>query len=352
MPDLIGSVASLTGYHDRDLLASTLVEVLADWLQPAGLCMYRCVGEPDQMRLMLQAGVERGGLRARGDPPWTPLEALPAVADWPVHRQALANGHPVLGRRAGSGGALTSVFPLTLDTERHGLIEVRSDQALSVEQQGLVAGVLKIYRNQIGLLDYSERDTLTGLLNRKTFDEQFNKCLLEDTACPPSTPSAAPVHDERRREGSAMRYWIGVIDIDHFKRVNDNFGHLIGDEVLLLVARLLRTALRQGDLLYRFGGEEFVVLLRADGRAAAAVAFERLREQMQSHRFPQVGGVTISLGFSALRVHDTASAAFERADQAVYYAKQHGRNQVRCHEALIESGGLEVNDKVGAIELF
>ncbi len=350
MPDLIGSVASLTGYHDRDLLASTLVEVLADWLQPSGLSMYRCVGEPERPRLLLQAGLQRGAAPARGDPPWTPLEALPAAAEWPVHRQALASGRPVLGMPAVQGGELMSVFPLMIGTERFGLIEVRGDRPLSVEQQGLVAGVLKIYRNQIGLLDYSERDTLTGLLNRKTFDEQFGKCLEEDDAglCVPPPLDGA----ERRQGRAASSHWLGVIDIDHFKRVNDGWGHLIGDEVLLLVARILRGAFRYGDRLYRFGGEEFVVLLRADGRVHAEAAFERFRAQMEAFRFPQVGQVTASVGFTELRRQDSASAAFERADRAVYQAKDSGRNRVRCHEALIESGALEASDKVGAIELF
>ncbi len=351
MPDLIGSVASLTGYHDRELLASTLVEVLADWLQPEGLGMYRCVGERDAQRLMLQAGLRRGVTPTRADPPWTPLEALPLAADWPSHRQALVTGRPVLGVPGGEGEPLLSVFPLTLGTERVGLVEVRSRAPLGIDQQRLVGGVLKIYRNQVGLLDYSERDTLTGLLNRKTFDEQFGKCLQQDHPPRPVLPVTDDAADRRAPE-PALHHWLGLIDIDHFKRVNDGYGHLIGDEVLLLVGRLLRSAFRHGDRLYRFGGEEFVVLLRADGRTCAEAAFERFRLQMEAHRFPQVGQVTASVGFTELRQLDTASAAFERADRAVYQAKQSGRNRVRCHEALIESGALQASEKVGAVELF
>ncbi len=127
--------------------------------------------------------------------------------------------------------------------------------------------ILRIYRNFQGLLDYSERDTLTGLLNRKTFDESFLKAMAE-----PCAAAGAGVAGERP-PGTAARarsYWLGVIDIDHFKRVNDNHGHLIGDEVLLLLARLMRSSFRFHDRLYRFGGEEFVVLMRcADATAAA-----------------------------------------------------------------------------------
>ncbi len=335
MPDLIGSVVSLTGYRDRDRIDNTVVAVLADWLQPLALSLHRCVGTPDDLRLLRQASVRHGLELEPGDPPWTPLHALPALAERPWHRRALAAGEPLLDVPVGrDGGApLLSLFPVWIGSERFGLVEVISAEPLSAERRRLVDGVLTIYRNQIGLLDYSEHDTLTGLLNRKTFDDQFIKCLGEHAG-----------------GGSAL--WLGVIDIDHFKRVNDGFGHLIGDEVLLLVARLLRSAFRHGDRLYRFGGEEFVVLLRADAREQAAIAFERFRAQMEGFRFPQVGVVTVSVGYTRLRPLDNASGAFERADQAVYYAKQHGRNQLQCHEQLIETGALQVNEKVGEIELF
>jgi diguanylate cyclase (GGDEF)-like protein len=82
--------------------------------------------------------------------------------------------------------------------------------------------------------------------------------------------------DDRRVEAHRVRHFIGVIDIDHFKRVNDAHGHLIGDEVLLL-SRLLRASFRFYDKLYRFGGEEFVVLMRCGDVVDAVTAFERLR---------------------------------------------------------------------------
>jgi diguanylate cyclase (GGDEF)-like protein len=144
-----------------------------------------------------------------------------------------------------------------------------------------------------------------------------------------------------------------MLDIDHFKRVNDNYGHLIGDEVLLLLARLMRASFRFHDQLYRFGGEEFVVLMRCNGEAQAAGALERLRTNTAEHLFPQVGNITISIGFSEVRTGDTPSGAFERADKAVYYAKEHGRNQVCSYAALIASGELvEQAANLGDIELF
>ena len=198
-----------------------------------------------------------------------------------------------------------------------GVLEVLTREALSAADQRLVAGMLRVYRNFQGLLDYSERDTLTGLLNRKTFDESFMRLAL---AVPDALPAAA--QGGLRQAETKLNTWLAVIDIDHFKRVNDQFGHLIGDEVLLLLARLMRSTFRFHDKVYRFGGEEFVALVRCGELPAAQASFERLRANVQAHAFPQVGAITVSVGFTRIRSGDTPTGAFERADQAVYFAKQ------------------------------
>jgi diguanylate cyclase (GGDEF)-like protein len=210
----------------------------------------------------------------------------------------------------------------------------------------MVGSILRIYRNFQALLDYSERDTLTGLLNRKTFDESFLKATSESTALPVVTA------DGRRHEATNHRHWLGLIDIDHFKSVNDNYGHLIGDEVLLLLSRLMRSSFRFHDRLYRFGGEEFVVLMRCANEQDAALALERMRGNTASYPFPQVGQITISIGFTEVLPGDTPSGAFERADKAVYFAKAHGRNQVQSHAVLVARGDLEDESKIGDVELF
>jgi diguanylate cyclase (GGDEF)-like protein len=259
-----------------------------------------------------------------------------------VHARAHLSGEPVLGIDL-------SVFPLVADRHCFGMVELVRDDRLSEREQSLVRHVLRIYGNHVGLLNYGEIDTLTGLLNRKTFDAQFRASAPVVAA----SEQLAPDAPERRGGGAAaLQRWLGLIDIDHFKRVNDGFGHLIGDEMLLLVAGLLRSSFRHGDCLYRFGGEEFVVLLHAGDRSQAAVAFERFRMNMAQHCFPQVGHATASVGFTALWPNDSPAGAFERADRAVYHAKDHGRNQVHCYEDLLEGGALEAVVHVGEIELF
>lgn len=340
MSDLIGSVANLTGYRDRDLIDSTFVSVLGDWLDPFRLSLYRCVGDVADLRLLLQARMRKGVGMESGDPSWTALDALPALSGLPHFEQAFASEEPLLDLPfENQDGPWLNLFAVWAGARRFGIIELVSEQPLLPVQLRLVEGLLKIYRNQISLLDYSERDSLTGLLNRKTFDEQFLKCL--------DTMSAASGSDT-----PPPRWWLGVVDVDHFKRVNDSYGHLIGDEVLLLVARILRTAFRHSEHLYRFGGEEFIVLLRADDDDEAHLAFDFFRTQLAGFAFPQVGSITASVGFTRLRPMDNASGAVDRADRAVYHAKRNGRNQVHSYESLLLAGVLSEVNNSGEIELF
>lgn len=199
-----------------------------------------------------------------------------------------------------------------------------------------IASLARMYANQIKLLDYSELDSLTRLLNRKTFDETFDRLLTAASADAPGVPAL----DRRERRPGASPAWLCVIDIDHFKRVNDSFGHLFGDEVLLRMGDLMRKTFRSGDRLFRFGGEEFVVILNAENESLAETSFDRFRAAVESHEFPQVGKVTCSTGFTGVSSRDVPTDVVGRADEALYYAKSHGRNRVCCHERLVSAGAI------------
>ncbi|WP_281915257.1 GGDEF domain-containing protein [Caldimonas thermodepolymerans] len=343
MPKAIDHLAALTGYRDRDLLDVTLAHALTDLLRPRGVAVWKLVGEGEQARWLLRARLEAGQATAVSDPPWVAYEDLPPRDSAPLRCDCLRTQAVLRGET--DEGACFTLFPLMAEGEAVGVVEVCSDQPPGAATLRLVSSILRIYRNFHGLLDYSERDMLTGLLNRKTFDEAFLKIIH-------APPPAVAAGDERRQALTATRHWLGVVDIDHFKSVNDRFGHLIGDEVLLLVARVLRHTFRYQDRLYRFGGEEFVVLLRCGSEADAAGAFERLRQNLENFAFPQVGRVTASIGFTEVQPGDAPSAAFERADQAVYHAKQHGRNQVCGYDDLVRRGLLRRGPRVGDVELF
>jgi diguanylate cyclase (GGDEF)-like protein len=197
-----------------------------------------------------------------------------------------------------------------------------------------VGGIVSVYRNFQNLLDYSERDSLTGLLNRKTFDDQLAK-MLQAT----NEQDVVPEGQERRHHSETEKQWLAVVDVDHFKHVNDKFGHLYGDEVLILIANLLQSSFRAQDRVFRFGGEEFVVLLRSTTLDNAHKIIDRFRKNVESHVFPQVGTVTVSVGFVSISAYESPVIILGHADQALYYAKSHGRNQA-CHYDELVSGGL------------
>jgi len=343
MSQVVEHLAELTGFRDRDVLDVTLVGALHDLLQPMAVAIFRCVGEGDGQRWLTRARLAPGDTTATADPLWADLDTLPTLASDPDRHACLLRQETLIV----PGTPAIAYFPLATDVQPVGVLEVSTEAALTAEQVRLVNSILRIYHNMQGLLDYSERDTLTGLLNRKTFDESFMRIATEPT---PATP--APVNGETRRSGSASSSWLAVIDIDHFKRVNDNYGHLIGDEVLLLLSRLMRSNFRFHDHLYRFGGEEFVVLMRCNEPNQAATALERLRARAEAYAFPQVGRITVSVGFTQLRPGDTPAAAFERADKAVYWVKQNGRNQVASHADLVSSGRLAESARDSDVELF
>jgi diguanylate cyclase (GGDEF)-like protein len=342
MSKVVDHLAELTGFRDRDVLDTTLAGALRDLLEPERVAIHRCVGEEGGRRWLTRARLAADEAAATADPLWVEFDSLPKLADFPARVAAIDSHEPV----SVAGSPHVTIFPLFTDRDVAGVVEIESVKPLDLEQQRLVVSILRIYRNFQSLLDYSERDTLTGLLNRKTFDEAFYKLsgLVSEASNVPA--------GERRHKGGTLAHFIGVLDIDHFKSVNDTYGHLIGDEVLLLLSRLMRSCFRYHDRLYRFGGEEFVVMMRCASDADAGRAFERLRTSVSSYQFPQVGRITVSVGYTELKPGDTPSSAFERADKAVYWAKTHGRNQVSSHADLVRRGELADDSKVGDVELF
>jgi len=241
-------------------------------------------------------------------------------------------------------------LPLWVQDKVTSCLEVVQSRPFSSQKIDIITSVFHVYKNYQSLLDYSERDALTGLFNRKTFDEQFSRFTAPDAYERPQALSAGPDNDDASGP-DATNQWLAVVDIDHFKQVNDRFGHLYGDEVLILVANILRTSFRNHDRIFRFGGEEFVVLLRSTSLSTAHKVFNRFRKNVEDYYFPQVGQVTVSVGF----VSTTQGSPVEilgQADQALYFAKENGRNQVRYYADLIAEGRLQAKVSNDDVELF
>lgn len=165
------------------------------------------------------------------------------------------------------------------------------------------------------LKDLSEHDSLTGLANRRHMTH-----LLDQ---------------ERKRFARHGRpFGLAILDIDHFKQINDRFGHVVGDTVLKTFAQLATTHLPKADTLARWGGEEFLLLLPEQNAYGAAPVIEQLRRTVEQHDWGAIAP-GLAVRFSAgITDHgnpsDAAHQLVERADLALYQAKAHGRNQVRC----------------------
>jgi len=201
-----------------------------------------------------------------------------------------------------------------LDRVRHSLyLNLAICAMITLVVLSLLHAMLR--RHQASIEALATLDSLTGLPNRRSFD------LLAAQALQEAQRDCAPL--------VAL-----LIDLDHFKALNDTHGHLAGDEVLRQFANVLQGSLRQSDILCRWGGEEFIVLLREiEGRQALDVA-EKIRRRTEQLTFSydeQPLRLTTSIGLSGLQPGDTLHALLTRADRALYRAKQAGRNRV-CSE--------------------
>lgn len=333
---LMDSVAETTSHRDRDSLNEAVARLLLEFLEAESASLYRLIDDHGVTRLVPLASAVRGNpdgsIGRPSDPP-----ILSALDEFPPWKECVQRRKAVLYHD--TAGTPCAAFPVESAQDIIGILVLRGAHPLQPRDVHLVGAILRILKNHMELLDYGERDTLTHMLNRKTFESRFLKLRQHISASPTDSDPA---------ETS----WLGVVDIDKFKSVNDNYGHLFGDEVLLLVSQLMQQCFRGPEQLFRFGGEEFVIVLDRATPAGAHIAFERLRLAVESFDFPQVGRVTISLGYSQIRVGDGPTTCVERADSALYYAKQHGRNRV-CHfEALLDAGKLAVKATDAEAELF
>jgi diguanylate cyclase (GGDEF)-like protein len=180
----------------------------------------------------------------------------------------------------------------------------------------------KLEALQEQLQDQAERDWLTGLHNRRYFARELDRLLTE------------------QRSGW---FSLAVVDLDHFKSINDRFGHEIGDHVLVRVATLLCDVLRQSDIVVRSGGEEFLVLMPATEARAAIACCERICQRIRDESWEHIAAglaVTASVGVASTDDPDQLAALTRSADQRLYEAKRSGRDRVvsESHENSSRSG--------------
>jgi len=172
----------------------------------------------------------------------------------------------------------------------------------------------KRYDADIALLQLSNRDSLTNISNRRCFMDRFEQEL-----------------DQCRRYGCSLA--VLMFDMDYFKNINDNYGHLIGDKVIVKTAETIRDSIRSEDLLARFGGEEFIVMLKGNEAVRAIEVAERIRVKISEQVFEsdekETFGITISVGvYVVSQFAGNSWDIIRQADEALYMAKAKGRNRV------------------------
>lgn len=221
-------------------------------------------------------------------------------------------------------------------TNRGLLITVCKD----VVDEHYVNTLISAYNHQVHLLRNKETDSLTGLLNRQSFDSRLTK-LYENFAM------------ENRADDQPCSFTFALLDIDFFKNVNDKYGHVYGDEVLILFSNLMKKAFRDSDMLFRYGGEEFAILLHDVNLELADSILNRFRNTVAEFNFPMENKVTTSIGYTEFTNNIPLSSIIERADKALYYSKEHGRNKTSAFEQLLKENKV-LDNKVhnDDIELF
>ncbi|MCX4186790.1 GGDEF domain-containing protein [Methylophaga sp. OBS4] len=345
---IVDNLAEITSHHDRHVLEKSLLKTLNELFPAQDLRLFRVREYADNHEVTLLAFCVNSVIVSSDDTPrLLPNESEISGA---ISRSIEKGDVEVAADSTGGWNVVCPAF------DSHGdifaVLLIATDLVPSASDQRLVYGILRVYSNYLALIEKTQKDKLTGLYNRETLDNEITKILVRQSDY--FSEAISSPNDSRRRS-YAIKYWLGLIDIDHFKAINDGYGHLYGDEVIILVARLMTSGcIRDDDLVYRYGGEEFVVLLKSPTEEDAMLTFERIRQLVAEHSFPQLKQVTISIGFVEVGGQQSSSDVIGEADEALYYAKHHGRNQVQSHRQLVDDGKIEHISQLthGDVELF
>jgi len=228
--------------------------------------------------------------------------------------------NPVAGVQVRHGEQAThkAAYDLQLEDRSLGTVYFFRDLPFSEDElhtlENLLCALVYPLRNALRYLEalrLASHDPLTGIQNRLALEHALQREI-----------------DLARRQHAPLSML--VVDADHFKRFNDEYGHAFGDDVLRALANTMSATVRRSDLLFRYGGEEFVVLASHTSRDGARLLAERIREAVAGIR--TIDGrpvdLSVSIGVAELTENESPESLFERADQAVYQAKEAGRNRV------------------------
>lgn len=322
----LNNLVELTSQREQNLLERSLLSTLVECLGATHAELFSCRwinGAPYVKRQTLVTVSEDGNAtisNLEGET-WAP----PVISMY----NALQSGQTVQHSPAGHTLMLRCLGSVVAIVR----FRCRDDQPLNV---GALMAMARINENFLRLLFEADRDMLTGLHNRRKFDAHLYTLISGLLLDKQDEPRAA----------------LAIIDADDFKRINDDYGHQIGDEILLLLAQQLQRAFGEDDGIYRYGGEEFAIIMRNVTVEQAQAQLERFRQAIEHFGFPQIGQLTISCGFTEIQRGQLPTTLIGQADKALLYSKKHGKNRVSHFESLRQQGLLEDSQINGEVTLF
>uniref|UniRef100_Q47JJ2 diguanylate cyclase n=1 Tax=Dechloromonas aromatica (strain RCB) TaxID=159087 RepID=Q47JJ2_DECAR len=337
LPGLLGKLGKMTSIRDTEVLEQSLLRTLGPLLGVLDTSLYRTDEQQHMARVInyhRSKVIEADGVARMVER----VEEVSRLNDLPPEVIALTDNVRLLGKPCTRklDQELLVAYPLFGGNDVCGYFVFQRDREVQATEDAMIRGVLEVFSNYYALLDISQRDRLTGLFNRQALESSFDRIWRAL-----GRPDHFAERENGRRSSPGENYWLAVIDIDHFKSINDRFGHMVGDEILLLASRLMITTFRGSDLLYRYGGEEFVAIIAAENAAIARNVFERVRLAIEAHVFPRIDKLTVSIGYSQVSLDILPVEVLSRADRSLYQAKQDGRNRVYAYQELVESGVFE-----------
>lgn len=337
---VLDSIVELTNKTDADALDFCLLDKISRHIHCRNIGIYFSYFGARKHQIMLRLG--RAASQGSVKYCWESYQPVAA----PEERLLDCLLKEKFGQQQNADGTTSVWIPLSSE-ERHVCLYLEMLD-FQPEQVVITSAFAKIYSNHIGLISNSEKDKLTGLFSRHAFEGKLKKLLKMQASVQAEIIRQIP----KRHAGKEDQAWLVMFDIDNFKRVNDNFGHLCGDEVLLKFSQLLTSFFRSTDLQFRFGGEEFLMLMEPTNKVAVMDKLEAFRVSVEQTEFPKVGHITFSAGVTEALPEVFEATLLDRADKALYYAKENGRNQVHCFEDLAEHGLLIDTTMFAEVDLF
>lgn len=278
------AVEKVRGFTPEEAIAQTIDQILAPESQIESLGYFTTLAEAAAAgRPLPTYRGEQAYLRRDGSIMWADVSAIPLVDE---------------------DGTLVEILGVSRDISA--LREKQDELRRALDEVAALAADLEAANTELRRL--ATTDPLTGVWNRRHFQEVAQRAIAES-----------------RRYGTTLS--VLVIDLDHFKRVNDSFGHQVGDDTLVAVSERLMRELREVDVLSRWGGEEFLVLLPQCGLDDAAALADRLRRVLAGSPLLDDVTVTASIGITAYVADDDLDSLVKRADDAVFAAKADGRDR-------------------------